>query len=228
LDEWLAVIDVQPFVVSPETSQLMDTVTSLVSRDKLIEWDRFAIEQQNKANDDLFPNVKVYGLLISLSLFAISLFFPFVNPNDLQASRCMSLLLLTVSLWITEAIPYFATALLIPPLVIFLGVLKDPEHGNVPMSTDKAAEFVMNHIFSHMTFLLLGGYTISAAFSRCKLELAVASIMQEQFGKNPNMFILAIMFLGLFLSMWISNHTAPILIATIILPIVRDLPEDSR
>lgn len=28
--------------------------------------------------------------------------------------------------------------------------------------------------------------------------------------------------------MWISNHTAPILCATIILPVVRDLPVDSR
>lgn len=36
------------------------------------------------------------------------------------------------------------------------------------------------------------------------------------------------MFLGLFLSMLISNHTAPILCATIILPIVRDLPTNSQ
>jgi phosphate transporter len=36
------------------------------------------------------------------------------------------------------------------------------------------------------------------------------------------------MFLGLFLSMWISNHTAPILLTTIVLPVVRDLPSDSR
>jgi phosphate transporter len=42
------------------------------------------------------------------------------------------------------------------------------------------------------------------------------------------MFILAVMFLGLLLSMWINNHTAPILCTTVILPIVRDLPTDSR
>jgi phosphate transporter len=42
------------------------------------------------------------------------------------------------------------------------------------------------------------------------------------------LFLLAIMFLGLFLSMWISNHTAPILCCTMLLPLVRDLPKDSR
>ena len=133
-----------------------------------------------------------------------------------------------VSLWITEAIPYFATALLIPALVTFMGVLKDPERPGMPMSTDMAATFVLNHIFNHMTMLLLGGYTISAAFSRCQLELAVASFLQERLGNRPNLFILAIMMLGLMLSMWISNHTAPILISTIILPVVKDLPHDSR
>ena len=96
------------------------------------------------------------------------------------------------------------------------------------MSPDLAASFVLNHIFNHTTMLLLGGYTISTAFSRCQLELRFASWLQEQLGHRPLLFILAVMFLGLMLSMWINNHTAPILCATVILPIVRDLPTDSR
>ena len=76
--------------------------------------------------------------------------------------------------------------------------------------------------------LLLGGYTISCAFSRCQLELRIAAWLQKKVGHQPKIFILAIMFMGLFLSMWINNHTAPILISTILLPIVRDLPSGSR
>eukprot|EP01038_Epipyxis_sp_PR26KG_P009656 gene9656-12998_t len=231
LESWMVTVKRQAFstaVESNEPLQLMDIVTSLVSRDKLIEWERFATEQQNKINDDIFPSVRFFGLTISIIIFAISLFFPLITPNDPQASRCLSLLLLTISLWITEAIPYFATALLIPALVTFLGVLKDPLDKTKSMTPDLAAAFVLNHIFNHTTMLLLGGFTISTAFSRCQLELRLASYMQKQFGGSPSVFILAVMFLGLFLSMWINNHTAPILCATIILPIVRDLPTDSR
>lgn len=76
--------------------------------------------------------------------------------------------------------------------------------------------------------LILGGYTISCAFARCQLELRIAALLQKWFGHNPGQFILAVMFLGFFLSMWISNHTAPILCSAIVLPIVRDLPSDSR
>jgi phosphate transporter len=112
--------------------------------------------------------------------------------------------------------------------VTILGVLKDAKDPTKPMSSDLAASFVLNHIFNHTTMLLLGGYTISTAFSRCQLELRFASWLQEQLGGRPLLFILAVMFLGLFLSMWINNHTAPILCATVILPIVRDLPTQSR
>jgi len=227
MEVWLPLVDRQAFAKTNEPVQLMDIVTSLVSRDKLLEWERFATERHHKA-EDIFPSVRFLGLSISLLIFVASLVVPMVTPSDPAASRCMSLLLLVVGLWVTEAVPYFATSLLIPALVVFLGVLKDAQDPTKPMSTEQAAQFVLNHIFNHTTMLLLGGYTISSAFSSCRLELRLASILQQWLGSSPQAFILAIMLLGLFLSMWISNHTAPILLTTIILPVVRDLPSDSR
>lgn len=177
----------------------------------------------------MFPGVRWHGIVISLLLFLASKHFSFIPAsNDPAASRCLSLLLFVVSLWITEAIPYFATALLIPPLVVFMGVLKDETQSSGLMKVSTAAQFVTDHIFNHTTMLLLGGYTISGSFSRCQLELRIASYLQEILGTRPQLFILAIMFVGLILSMWINNHTAPILCSAIILPVVKDLPLNSR
>ena len=36
-------------------------------------------------------------------------------------------------LWVTEALPYFATALLVPPLVVFLDILDDPSNPGEPI-----------------------------------------------------------------------------------------------
>ena len=117
-------------------------------------------------------------------------------------------------------------------------------------------------MWNHTSVLLLGGYSISAVFSRCELELRLASWLQRKLGARPKCvpvhpsccfsilttmsrlsviilsvhihpfylryFILAVMILGLFLSTWISNSTAPILISSFITPIVKDLPSDSR
>ena len=217
--------------MSPEPLQLMDIITSLVSRDKLIEWEMFATEFQNKNADDMFPSVRFHGLIIAIIVYIVSLAVPLVTPNDPAACRCMSLLLFIICLWITEALPYFATAILIPILITFMGVLKDTTSSSTIkpiMNAEAAAAFITSHIFNHTTWLLLGGYTVSTAFSRCQLELRLASLLQVGLGNRPKVFILAIMMLGLFLSMWISNHTAPILCGSIILPIVKDLPSDSR
>lgn len=228
LEHWMPTVERQPFATSTEPLQLIEVVTGLVSRDKLLEWEMLATEQQTKVTDDIFPAVRWHGLFISLAVFLVSLFVPIVSPDDQAACRCMSILLLAVSLWITEALPYFATSLLIPVLVTTMGVLKDKNDPSKILSAEAAAQFVCSNIFNHTTWLLLGGFTISTAFSRCQLELRVAALLQTFFGHKPLLFIYAIMLVGLFLSMWISNHTAPILCATILLPIVRDLPVDSR
>lgn len=77
LDEWLLLLDKQSFVVAcpGDISNLTDIVTSLVSRNKLMEWEVFAKDLHLRLQDDqIFPSVKVFGLIISLSLFLVSLF----------------------------------------------------------------------------------------------------------------------------------------------------------
>ena len=44
--------------------------------------------------------------------------------EDVQ-QRCLAMLVFITTLWVTEALPYFATALLVPPLVVFLHILND-------------------------------------------------------------------------------------------------------
>jgi di/tricarboxylate transporter len=90
-------------------------------------------------------------------------------------------------------------------MVIFMRVLKDPNNpyqllGELandlffafffistasmsPSDASDAANYVTSTIFNHTTFLLLGGYTISTAFSRCQLELRLASLLQTYLGE---------------------------------------------
>jgi len=121
LSVWQTTIDRQPFTLVAEANQLMEVVTGLVSRDKLVEWDRLENEKQNKSKDDIFSSVRVPGLVAAVVIFLVSYYFPFIAADDPCAQRCMSLLLLTLCLWITEAIPYYATGILVPIFVTVLG-----------------------------------------------------------------------------------------------------------
>lgn len=66
-----------------------------------------------------------------------------------------------------------------------------------------------------MCLVVSCSYSISAAFAKCQIELYIAAFLQRRFKKSPNLFLLAIMMMGLFLSMWISNHTAPVLCVSV-------------
>ncbi len=225
---WMPLVNKQPFTETNEPRVLMERIAQLVSRDKLIEWEAFATEEATKTLDDVFPSVRFRGLGISVACFALSTEVHLIESASPCAERCLSLLLLVVSLWVTEALPYYATALLILPLAVLMEVFRDVHNPDMPMEREMVANKVMSSMFNHTSFLLLGGYAISSAISRCQIEISVAASLQRLLGRRPKIFILAIMLLGLFLSMWISNHTAPILCSTIILPVVKDLPPSAQ
>lgn len=58
--------------------------------------------------------------------------------------------------------------------------------------------------------------------------MIVASFLVKHLKYYPRLFLLAIMGVCSFLSMWISNVAAPLLCTSIIVPIIHDLPEKSR
>jgi phosphate transporter len=67
--------------------------------------------------------VKSTRLLVSVGVF-VCFYFSKVLPAKPFAHRCLALLAFTISMWSSEAIPYFATSLLVPVLVILLRVLE--------------------------------------------------------------------------------------------------------
>jgi hypothetical protein len=65
----------------------MDIVTTFVSRDKLLEWEMFATEQQFKVHDDIFSGLRLHGLILSVIVFGVSLCVPVITPEDPAAHR---------------------------------------------------------------------------------------------------------------------------------------------
>lgn len=70
-----------------------------------------------------------------------------------------------------------------------------------PVNAKTAAKTVTSAFFSTTVTLVIGGFSISAAFSKFKYELEIANFIQAKLGKRPRLFLLAFMSLGWFLSM---------------------------
>lgn len=150
LNLWTSKLAAAPFAVSNDAEHLFASIESLVSRGTLVEWERYAAETIGKPTNLIFPTVQLQSLVACLIIFFVTYMIPWhFGDGDPAANRCLALMLFVVSMWVSKAIPYFATALLIPVLVTVLGVLKDAE--GKPLEPQQASSLVLSSMTTHTT-----------------------------------------------------------------------------
>ncbi|KAI9480820.1 MAG: SPX domain-containing protein [Benjaminiella poitrasii] len=161
-------------------------------------------------------------------LFSVILFVILLNVNifnDRQENYCFALLIFAAVMWATEAIPLYATSLMIPFLVVPLGIMRNAD--GTAMTAKDAASSVFHSMFSGTIMMLLGGFALAAALSKYGIAKAFASHVLSRAGTRPRWVLLAIMSVATFLCMWISNVATPVLCFSLIQPILRTLPDGS-
>lgn len=131
-----------------------------------------------------------------------------------------------VTLWATEVFPIWATSLCIPVLVVWLQVY--PYGGTVEYSTASAkaaADIVFSKFFSSAVMLALGAFTMSSALTKYEISDRLAYQVLSRVGSRPWVVTLVVMFLGVFLSMWVSNVAAPVVVISLVRPLLQEIPE---
>ncbi|MEX2370732.1 MAG: SLC13 family permease [Bacteroidales bacterium] len=152
---------------------------------------------------------KTAGLLTGIILFLFTLLFTDIDPDRPLATPTLAVALLMASWWITEAIPLSVTALI--PLVFF------PVLGIVPGKA--IASSYMNHII----FVYVGGFMVALAMEKWNLHKRIALKIMSWVGLGPGKILLGFMLATAFLSMWISNTAATMMMIPIILSVIGQL-----
>ncbi|UNI16178.1 low-affinity phosphate transporter [Purpureocillium takamizusanense] len=212
----------------------------------LLGQDPSAVQKRLQGDDDKGPTVKqirtplgrlslpawlasgsMLTLLISVAVFFTILFVPMMNKAEQQ--NCLAMLVFVSMLWATETIPLFVTSLLIPFLSVVLRVVRDegPGKHHKRLSSKEATEAIFASMWTPVIMLLLGGFTLAAALSKCKIDKRLATLILSKAGTQPRTVLVANMFVAAFASMLISNVAAPVLCYSIIEPMLRTLPSDS-
>lgn len=178
-----------------------------------------------------FTNRKIRSELLNTIiafLFSVVLFVVLLNVDifgNRQENYCFALLIFAAVMWATEAIPLYATSLMIPFLVVPLGIMRNAD--GTQMAAKAASKAVFQSMFSGTIMMLLGGFSLAAALSKYGIAKAFASHVLSRAGTRPRYVLLAIMFVAAFLCMWISNVATPVLCFSLINPILRTLPDGS-
>jgi len=90
-----------------------------------------------------------------------------------------------------------------------------------------ARRWIFSQMFAPNMCLLLGGFTLAAALSKYGIDKILATKILRLAGTRPSLVLLAHMCVACFASMWISNVAAPVLMYSLIQPILRNLPPAS-
>lgn len=105
---------------------------------------------------------------------------------------------------------------MIPFLCVLLNVVTsdDPPHNR--LSSKAATSYIFSAMWTPVIMLLLGGFTLAAALSKCKIDKRIATFVLSKAGTNPRTVLIANMLVAAFASMLISNVAAPVLCFSII------------
>ncbi len=146
-------------------------------------------------------HTKSIGIFAGLLLLVTGLLLPVPAGMSPEARNVALITLLMAVWWMTEAIPVYATAFL--PMVLFplLGVLP-------------AGKTAIN--YGHdFVLMMISGFFLAMAIEAQNLHKRIALLIIKALGASRPVLLLSMMLATAFLSMWIANVTAALLMLPI-------------
>ncbi len=123
-----------------------------------------------------------------------------------EAKSAAAVVVLMSIWWITEAIPVFATAFMPLALYPLLGILPADE---------TASNYGHNYVL-----MMLGGFFLGKAIENQNLHKRIALVIVNMFGISRQRIMMSMMIATAFLSMWIANVTAAVMMFPIAMSII--------
>jgi sodium-dependent dicarboxylate transporter 2/3/5 len=139
-----------------------------------------------------------YFLFAAFLAFLVYWGTGFLEP---QQRLVLAVVAVAVVLWVSEVIPLYTTSLLSSFLLIVVAGF--------------GAQEIFQPYFDSVIVLFLGGFILARGMQKYDLDSFIATALLRRIGTHPYAFILGLMGVTAFLSMWMSNTAA----AAIMIPI---------
>jgi solute carrier family 13 (sodium-dependent dicarboxylate transporter), member 2/3/5 len=166
-------------------------------------------------------NKQIFYFLVSL-LAALFITLLVREPSYTQAQTyLLFLLVFSVGLWLTEAVPPFAVGLFIIAYLAFTQGYK--------LFTDSPTDIKMyvNTFSSSVIWLMMGGFFLASAMTKTKLDADLIQLTMKVCGTNPKYILFGLMLVTMIFSMLISNTATTAMVIAALMPLLLSLGKGS-
>lgn len=157
--------------------------------------------------------VQRVGMVAAIAAFVLVLMLPTPEGLSPAGQRLGAVTVMMAVLWVTQAIPIAATALI--PLAAY------------PLLGIQSARDVSPAYMDASIWLFFGGFVIALGIEKWGLHRRIALHIVHAIGASPRLIVLGFMVSTAFLSMWISNTASTMLMLPIALALLAMLAESA-
>lgn len=145
--------------------------------------------------------------------------------------RVIAIFVMAVMLWLTEAIPAWATSVTI--IFVLLFFVSNSSFKFMQGSEGKYGQFLdsvgIMACFADPTIILfLGGFILAIAATKSGLDVWIAKTMIKPFGKRSENVLLGFLLITGIFSMFISNTATAAMMLTFLTPVFKALPANGK
>lgn len=170
-----------------------------------------------------FNSIKSLSKLTVCLIIALTVvFIPNYQGLTEPAQWTFFILVFAAGLWMSEAIPAFAVALLV--IALEIAILGRP--GGVFAVNTNDWEMFVRPWSSPLIWLFFGGFILAAAATKTRLDRWLVRNVLARFGTNPAVVLLGLMGLTFTFSMFMSNTATTVMMLAVITPVVANMDKD--
>ncbi len=176
---------------------------------------------------DVRPGGKYAFVVIAFALAAIVTLWLYLGQVVVREQALMcGIFVLAAVLWVTEAIPLFATSLLVVGLEILL--LANP--GNWPGLGFDSGDSPNFRTFvaaaaDPVIMLFFGGFLLARAAVKEGVDATLAGIILRWVGRRPGRVLAGVMLVTVMFSMWMSNTATAAMMMALVAPMLAMVPK---
>ncbi len=175
-------------------------------------------------------SVNVYGLLAALAGLIVVMLLPKPATLPVAGQIMLGLLLFSVILWVTEAVDYAISAVLITALMAFmLGLAPNAAKPEAVLGTGPALTLALGGFANTALALVAAACFLSAAMTITGLDKRIALFILSKVGARTNRVLIGAILVGIVLSFLVPSTTARVAcLVPIIMGIILAFGVDQR